>query len=172
MPGIRIVESVAKERATILPKNITENFINKKTKEYEKIGICEGPEITQRNNEIKDTIKVISSLENTGFLWKKSSRNIISEGEFLSFLWPWMSVGLPLIKNVLTLLAKRILIRLWLTAVASAANADTQIFFFGLARTLPIISNKKMEDIIKTVEALEKSGLLIKGVTETIKTKK
>ena len=45
-------------------------------------------------------------------------------------------------------------------------------FFFGLARTLPIISNKKMEDIIKIVEALEKSGLLIKGVTEAIKTKK
>lgn len=47
-----------------------------------------------------------------------------------------------------------------------------KFFFFGLARTLPIISNKKMEDIIKIVEALEKSGLLIKGVTETIKTKK
>ena len=31
------------------------------------------------------------------------------------------------------------------------------------------ISNKDMDDVIKTVESLEKSGLLIDGATETVK---
>ena len=31
-----------------------------------------------------------------------------------------------------------------------------------------IISNKEMEDIMKVVKSLEESGLLIKGITETI----
>ena len=32
-----------------------------------------------------------------------------------------------------------------------------------------IISNEEMEDIMKIVKSLEESGLLIKGITETIK---
>ena len=34
-----------------------------------------------------------------------------------------------------------------------------------------IISNDEMEDIIKTVEYLEDSGLLLKGVSETVQNK-
>ena len=34
--------------------------------------------------------------------------------------------------------------------------------------TVLIISNDEMEDIIKTVKSLEDSGLLLKGVTETV----
>ena len=34
--------------------------------------------------------------------------------------------------------------------------------------TTLIISNNEMEDIIKIVESLEDSGLLLKGVTETV----
>ena len=37
--------------------------------------------------------------------------------------------------------------------------------------TTLIISNKEMEDIMKIVKSLEESGLLIKGVSEIIKTK-
>ena len=33
----------------------------------------------------------------------------------------------------------------------------------------PVISNEEMEDIIRIVKSLEESGLLIKGVSETIK---
>ena len=36
-------------------------------------------------------------------------------------------------------------------------------------RTILIISNEEMNDIMKIVKSLEESGLLIKGVSETIK---
>ena len=40
---------------------------------------------------------------------------------------------------------------------------------FGSGITTPIISNKEMSDIMKIVKSLEKSGLLKKGVSGTIK---
>ena len=58
-----------------------------------------------------------------------------------------MTAGLPLIKNVLTPLAKSLLILLGLTAAAL------------------VISNEEMEDM-KIVKLLEESGLLTKGISE------
>ena len=40
---------------------------------------------------------------------------------------------------------------------------------FGSGVITLIISNKEMNDIMKTVKSLEESGLLIKGVSETVK---
>ena len=40
---------------------------------------------------------------------------------------------------------------------------------FGSGFTTLIISNQEREDIMKIVKSLEESGLLIKGVSETIK---
>ena len=37
------------------------------------------------------------------------------------------------------------------------------------SRTTLIISNEEMNDIIKIIKSLEESGLLVKGVSETIK---
>ena len=58
------------------------------------------------NNEIKDIIKVIRTLEDRRILYKgtttKSSRQ---EGGFLSFLRLLISAALPLMKNLLTPLA-------------------------------------------------------------------
>ena len=48
------------------------------------------------------------------------------EGGLINFLYPLMRVGLLLMKNVLTLLAKNVLIPLRLTAAASATNATIQ----------------------------------------------
>ena len=45
------------------------------------------------------------------------------EGGFLNFLKPLMSVRLPLMKNVLTPLAKRVSVPLGLTATALATDA-------------------------------------------------
>ena len=39
---------------------------------------------------------------------------------------------------------------------------------FGYGTTALIISNEEMNDIVKIVKSLEESGLLIKGVSETI----
>ena len=38
----------------------------------------------------------------------------------------------------------------------------------GSGNTTLIISNDKMEDIIKIIKSLEDCGLLLKGVTETV----
>ena len=41
--------------------------------------------------------------------------------------------------------------------------------FYGSGTTALIISNKEMEDIMKIVNTLEESELLVKGIGETIK---
>ena len=66
-------------------------------------------------------------------------------------------------------LAKSVLIPLGLTTAVSAADAGIQKKILGFGNmTALIISNDEIEDIIKTVKSLEDSGLLLKGVTETV----
>ena len=76
---------------------------------------------------------------------------------------------MPLIENVLIPLAKSVLVPLGLTAAASAIDAAIHKKMFGSDMTILIISNEKINDIIKIVTSLEESGLLIKDVNETIK---
>ena len=71
-------------------------------------------------------------------------------------------------KNFIKPLAKSVLIPLGLTAAASAADAGIHKKILGSGTTTLIISNDEMEDIIKIVKSLEDSGLLLKGVTETV----
>ena len=66
-----------------------------------KIGISSitGSGITRTNNEIKDIMKVIKSLENWEILLKGTTRKItIQEGWFTNFLKPLMTAGLSLMK--------------------------------------------------------------------------
>ena len=98
---------------------------------------------------------------------------MIQSGGFLGrLLGPLLKTGLPLIKNVIKPLAKSVLIPLRLTAAATAADAGIhkKILVSGHrpSSTTLIISNDEMEDIIKIVKSLEDSGLLLKGVTETV----
>ena len=72
-------------------------------------------------------------------------------------------------KNVLTPLAKSVLIPLGLTAAASATDAAIQKKIYGSGATELIISNEEMEDIMKIVKLLQESELLIKWISETIK---
>ena len=89
-----------------------------------------------------------------------------------------MAARLPLMKSVLTLLAKSVLIPLGLSAGMSAADAAIQkkVYESGrssnlASRTTALILNEEMEDMVKIVKSFEESGLLIKGITETIKNK-
>ena len=52
---------------------------------------------------------------------------------------------------------------------ASAIDAGIQKKIPGSGTTTLIISNKEINDIMKIVQALEDSDILLKGVTETIK---
>ena len=101
---------------------------------------------------------------------KTQLSKMIQSGAFLGkLLGPLLKTGLRLIKNVITPLAKSVLITLELTPAASAADAGIhkKILGSGNTNTL-IISNKDMEDLIKIVKYLEDSGLLLKGVTESV----
>ena len=83
-------------------------------------------------------------------------------------LGPLLKTGLPLIKNVIKPLAKSVLIPLGLTAAASAADAGIHKKILG--PTL-IISNDKIEDIIKIVKSLEDSSFLLEGLLKQFKMK-
>ena len=79
-----------------------------------------------------------------------------------------MTAGLPLMKSVLTTLPKNVLLPLGLSTGMSAGDAAIQKKIYGSETTALVISNEEMEDIMKIVKSLEESGLLIKGISETI----
>ena len=66
-------------------------------------------------------------------------------------------------------LAKDILAPLGITAAASAIDAGIQKKMSGSGTTTFVISNEKMNYIMKIVQALEDSNILLKRVTKTIK---
>ena len=96
---------------------------------------------------------------------------MIQSGWFFGrLLGQLLNTGLPLISNVIKPLAKSVLIPLGLTAAASAADTGIhkKILGSGHNTTTLLISNSEMNDIIKMIKSLEDSGLLLKGVTETV----
>ena len=97
-------------------------------------------------------------------LSKAQIKKIIQSGGFLGKLLsklagPLMKVALPLAKNVLAPLD--------LTAVMSAIDGSIEKKIHGSGVKL-IIEKEDMNDIMKIIEALENSGILLKGVSETI----
>ena len=97
---------------------------------------------------------------------KAQISKIIQSGGFLGSLLsklagPLMKVAIPLAKDVLAPLG--------ITAAASAIDAGIQKKIHGSGTTTLIISNEEMNDIMKIVQALEDSNILLKGVTKTIK---
>ena len=76
---------------------------------------------------------------------------------------------MPLIGTVLKPLAKNVLIPLGLTTAASATDVAIHKEMFTSGFTTLIIPNEEMNDVMKIVNSLESSGLLIKAVRQTIK---
>ena len=99
-------------------------------------------------------------------LSKAQISKIIQSGGFLGSLLsklegPLMKVAVPLAKNILAPLR--------ITAAAAAAiNAGIENKIHGSGTTTLIISNEEMNDIMKIVQSLEDSNILLKGVTKTI----
>ena len=71
---------------------------------------------------------------------------------------------MPLLKSVIKPLGL-----LSLTAASSEIHAGVQKKIYGSGKTTLIISNEGMDDIMKIVQALEDSNILLKVVTKTIK---
>ena len=91
-------------------------------------------------------------------------KKLIQSGGFLGKLLsklagPLMKVPMPLAKNVLAPLG--------LTAAMSAIDGSIQKKIHGL-RVKLIIEQEDTNDIMKIIEALENSSILLKGVTKTI----
>ena len=118
----------------------------------------------------RQTTKLRNAIENNmstdAKLSKAQISKIIQSGGFLGSLLsklagPLMKVAVPLAKNILDPLG--------ITAAASAIDGVTQKKIHGSRTTTLIISNEKMHDIMKIVQALVDSNILLEGVTETIK---
>ena len=72
-------------------------------------------------------------------------------------------------KSVFTPLAKNVLLPFGLTVGISAADAAIQMKIYRSGIAALLIFNEEIEDMMKIVKSLEGSGLLIKGISETIK---
>ena len=97
-------------------------------------------------------------------LSKAQINKLIQSGGFLGKLLskltgPLMKVTMPLAKNVLAPLG--------LTAAMSAIDGSIQKKIHGSGIKL-IIEGEDMKDIMKIIEALENSSILLKGVIKTI----
>ena len=86
-------------------------------------------------------------------------------GGFLGNLLSKLAV--PLMQVPMSL-AKNVLARLGLTAALSTIDGSIKKKMLGFATTTLIISNDEMNDIIKIVKSLKDSGVILKGVGETI----
>ena len=123
------------------------------------------------NREVSNLCKAFANHSSADIkLSKTQLSKMIQSGGFLGRLFgPLLKTGLPLIKNVIKLLAKSVLIPSGLTAAPSAADAGIHKKILGSGNmTTLIVSNDEIADIIKMVKSLEDSVLLLKGVTETI----
>ena len=136
------------------------------------------------NRQVSNLRKAFANNSLTDIKLSKTqlSEMIQSGGFFGRLLGALLKIGLPLIKNVIKPLAKSALIPLGLTAAVSTADAGIHKKILGSGHnnnnhnnnynnnnnTVLIISNDEIEDIIKIVRSLEDSGLLLKGVTETV----
>ena len=106
-------------------------------------------------------------------LRKAQIKKLIQSGGFLGNLLsklagPLMKVALPLAKNVLAPLG--------LTAAMSAIDGSIQKKIHGAGATKGagvklIIEKEDINDYMKIIKALENSGILLKGVSKTIKNK-
>ena len=130
-------------------------------------------ELLLTNRQVANLRKAFANYLSTDIkLSKTQLSKMIQSGRFLGrLLDPLLKTGLLLMKSVIKPLAKSVLVLLGLTAAASAADAgiDNEILGSGNNNnTILIISNDEMDDILKIVKSLEDSGVLLKGVSETI----
>ena len=117
----------------------------------------------RRNTRLRNAVNNNSA---TGIkLSKTQIKKIIQSGGFLGKLLSKLAG--PLMKVAMSL-AKNVLAPLGLTASMSAIDGSIQKKIHGSGVKL-IIEQEDMKDIMKIIKALENSGILLKGVSKTIK---
>ena len=117
------------------------------------------------NRQFSSIRKTFANNSSVGIKFSKAqlSKMVQSEGFLRKLPGPLLKAGLPLMKSVITPLAKSVLIPLGLTAAASAADVGIhkKILESGNNTTL-VISNKDMDDLIKIVKS-HRLWFIIKG---------
>ena len=116
------------------------------------------------NRQVENPRKAFANHKSTGIKLSKAQLTKIRKGGVLRFLASLLKSGLSLLKSVIKPLGI-----LGLTTAASATDAARNKKIFGSGTTTLIISNDEMNDILKIVKSLADSGILLKGVSETIK---
>ena len=116
------------------------------------------------NRQVADLSKAFANHTPTGIKLSKAQLTKMQKGGFLRFLTPLLKSGLPLLKSVIKPLGM-----FGLTAASSARAAAINKKIFGSGTTTLIISNEEVNDILKIAKSFEDSGILLKGVSETIK---
>ena len=128
-------------------------------------------ELLLTNRQVSSICKAFANNVSVNIKFSKAqlSKRIQSGGFLGKLLGSLLKTGLPLMKSVISPLAKSVLIPLGLTTAASAADAGIHKKILGSGNnTTLIIPNKDMDDLIEIVKSLEDSGLLLKGVTESV----
>ena len=120
---------------------------------------------TRQNSKLRNAINNNSAINLK--LSKAQIKKLIQSGGFLGKLLsklagPLMKVAMPLAKNVLAPLG--------LTAAMSAIDGSIQKKIHGLGIKL-IIEQEDMKDIMKIIETLENSGILLKQLKMKLKNK-
>ena len=119
------------------------------------------------NRQVSNLSKDFARKSSTdGKLSKTQLSKMIQSGFLGRFLGPLLKTGLPLIKNTIKLLAKRVLIPLGLTSAASAA--DARIHKKILASGNHASRNNTATLIISNDEMVYDYDLWLKGVSETV----
>ena len=119
---------------------------------------------TKQNTKLRNAFN--NNMSTDLKLSKAQISKIIQSGGFLRSLLcklaaPLMKVAVPLAKNILASLG--------IAAAASTIDAGILNKIHGSGTTTLIISNEEMNDIMKIVQALEDSNILLEGVTKAIK---
>ena len=118
---------------------------------------------TRQNTKLRNAVN--NNMATDKKLGKAQIKKIIQSGGFLGKLLgllagPLMKVAMPLAKSVLAPLG--------LTAAMSAIDGSIKKKMHGSGNAKLIIENEDMNDIMKIIEALQNSGVLLKGVSKTI----
>ena len=123
-------------------------------------------ELLLTNRQVANIRKAFANHSSIDIKFSKPQLSkMIQSGGFLGNLLgklpgPLMKVAMPLAKNVLAPLG--------LSAAMPAIDGSIKKKMLGSGATTLIISNDEMDDILKIVKSLEDSGVLLKGVIETI----
>ena len=117
------------------------------------------------NRQAAKIRKAFSNHTSTDIKLSKTQLTKMQKGGFLRFLAPLLKSGLPLLKSAIKPLAM-----LGLTATASATDAAMNKKTLGSGNhTVLIIFNDDMQEILKIVKSLKDSGVLLNGITVTVK---